>query len=91
MACKACPEGKSTVTPGATHDTSCVGWAAKYLNPSYCNSSSAGIGVSIPSQELTSSAYLIDEGMPATTDVEFNRKAGNVLRDRLQREGVTPR
>jgi capsular polysaccharide transport system ATP-binding protein len=28
--------------------------------------------------------YLIDEGMPATTDVEFNRKAGNVLRDRLR-------
>ena len=24
--------------------------------------------------------YLIDEGMPATTDVEFNRKAGGVLR-----------
>ncbi len=28
--------------------------------------------------------YLIDEGMPATTDVEFNRKAGSILRDRLQ-------
>ena len=28
--------------------------------------------------------YLIDEGMPATTDVEFNRKAGSVLRDRLR-------
>ncbi|MGI9388709.1 MAG: ABC transporter ATP-binding protein [Boseongicola sp.] len=28
--------------------------------------------------------YLIDEGMPATTDAEFNRKAGTVLRDRLQ-------
>ncbi|GHC43705.1 ABC transporter ATP-binding protein [Neogemmobacter tilapiae] len=28
--------------------------------------------------------YLIDEGMPATNDVEFNRKAGNVLRDRLR-------
>lgn len=27
--------------------------------------------------------YLIDEGMPNTTDVEFNRKAGNLLRDRL--------
>jgi capsular polysaccharide transport system ATP-binding protein len=27
--------------------------------------------------------YLIDEGMPATTDVEFNRKAGGVLRERL--------
>ena len=23
--------------------------------------------------------YLIDEGMPATADVEFNRKAGNIL------------
>ncbi len=32
--------------------------------------------------------YLIDEGMPGTTDVEFNRKAGNVLRDRLQRSTV---
>ena len=28
--------------------------------------------------------YLIDEGMPGTTDVEFNRKAGNILRDRLK-------
>lgn len=27
--------------------------------------------------------YLIDEGMPATTDVAFNRKAGTILRDRL--------
>ena len=27
--------------------------------------------------------YLIDEGMPATTDVEFNRKAGTILKDRL--------
>ena len=32
--------------------------------------------------------YLIDEGMPATTDVEFNRKAGGVLRDRLSRATV---
>ncbi len=28
--------------------------------------------------------YLIDEGMPATTDVEFNRKAGDILRERLR-------
>lgn len=28
--------------------------------------------------------YLIDEGMPQTTDVEFNRKAGRVLFERLQ-------
>jgi capsular polysaccharide transport system ATP-binding protein len=28
--------------------------------------------------------YLIDEGMPATTDAEFNRRAGAVLRDRLK-------
>ncbi len=27
--------------------------------------------------------YLIDEGMPATTDVEFNRKAGEILQERL--------
>jgi capsular polysaccharide transport system ATP-binding protein len=31
--------------------------------------------------------YLIDEGMPSTTDVEFNRRAGRILRDRL--EGAT--
>lgn len=31
--------------------------------------------------------YLIDEGMPSSTDVEFNRRAGNVLRERL--EGAT--
>lgn len=28
--------------------------------------------------------YLIDEGMPASTDVDFNRKAGQVLRQRLK-------
>jgi capsular polysaccharide transport system ATP-binding protein len=28
--------------------------------------------------------YLIDEGMPASTDAEFNRKAGTILRQRLQ-------
>ena len=32
--------------------------------------------------------YLIDEGMPSTTDVDFNRKAGGILRDRLQRGTV---
>jgi capsular polysaccharide transport system ATP-binding protein len=28
--------------------------------------------------------YLIDEGMPSTADVEFNRRAGSILRDRLK-------
>ncbi|MGB2203052.1 MAG: ABC transporter ATP-binding protein [Pseudooceanicola atlanticus] len=28
--------------------------------------------------------YLIDEGMPASTDVEFNRKAGDILKERLR-------
>ena len=28
--------------------------------------------------------YLIDEGMPGTTDVEFNRKAGAILEERLR-------
>lgn len=28
--------------------------------------------------------YLIDEGMPQTTDAEFNRKAGDVLKERLE-------
>ncbi|WP_449042541.1 ABC transporter ATP-binding protein [Paracoccus sp. (in: a-proteobacteria)] len=32
--------------------------------------------------------YLIDEGMPSTTDVEFNRKAGSVLYDRLKTSTV---
>ncbi len=32
--------------------------------------------------------YLIDEGMPGTTDVEFNRKAGNILTERLKRSTV---
>lgn len=32
--------------------------------------------------------YLIDEGMPSTTDVEFNRKAGSILRDRLAESTV---
>jgi capsular polysaccharide transport system ATP-binding protein len=28
--------------------------------------------------------YLIDEGMPASTDAEFNRKAGQILHERLK-------
>ncbi len=32
--------------------------------------------------------YLIDEGMPSTTDVAFNRRAGAILRDRLQSRTV---
>lgn len=32
--------------------------------------------------------YLIDEGMPQTTDVAFNRRAGQVLRERLDRGTV---
>ncbi len=32
--------------------------------------------------------YLIDEGMPGTTDVEFNRKAGSILQDRLKSSTV---
>ncbi|MDO5658845.1 MAG: ATP-binding cassette domain-containing protein [Paracoccus sp. (in: a-proteobacteria)] len=32
--------------------------------------------------------YLIDEGMPQNTDAEFNRKAGQVLMERLKRATV---
>lgn len=32
--------------------------------------------------------YLIDEGMATTTDAEFNRKAGSVLRDKLKNATV---
>jgi capsular polysaccharide transport system ATP-binding protein len=32
--------------------------------------------------------YLIDEGMPSSTDVEFNRKAGGILRQRLANSTV---
>jgi capsular polysaccharide transport system ATP-binding protein len=32
--------------------------------------------------------YLIDEGMPQSTDAEFNRKAGSVLHDRLKTSTV---
>lgn len=32
--------------------------------------------------------YLIDEGMPASTDAEFNRRAGETLRERLEKATV---
>ncbi len=32
--------------------------------------------------------YLIDEGMPVTMDAEFNRKAGDILRERLENTTV---
>jgi capsular polysaccharide transport system ATP-binding protein len=32
--------------------------------------------------------YLIDEGMPATTDAAFNKRAGEILRERLKTSTV---
>ena len=32
--------------------------------------------------------YLVDEGMPATTDVAFNRRAGTILKERLDQATV---
>ncbi|MEJ6403813.1 ABC transporter ATP-binding protein [Yoonia sp. 2307UL14-13] len=32
--------------------------------------------------------YLIDEGMPGSTDAEFNRKAGQILRERLEKTTI---
>jgi capsular polysaccharide transport system ATP-binding protein len=32
--------------------------------------------------------YLIDEGMPGATDAEFNRKAGQILRERLEKTTI---
>ncbi len=32
--------------------------------------------------------YLIDEGMPSSTDAEFNRRAGTILRERLENATV---
>ncbi|WP_323037182.1 ABC transporter ATP-binding protein [Pararhodobacter sp.] len=32
--------------------------------------------------------YLVDEGMPATTDVSFNRRAGAILKERLEQATV---
>ena len=32
--------------------------------------------------------YLIDEGMPSSTDADFNRRAGNVLHERLTKSTV---
>jgi len=32
--------------------------------------------------------YLIDEGMPGNTDVEFNRKAGSLLQERLKKTSI---
>lgn len=32
--------------------------------------------------------YLIDEGMPQSTDAEFNRRAGAILQERLERASV---
>jgi ABC-type polysaccharide/polyol phosphate transport system, ATPase component len=32
--------------------------------------------------------YLVDEGMPATTDVKFNKRAGAMLKERLEKSTV---
>jgi len=32
--------------------------------------------------------YLIDEGMPNSTDVEFNKKAGDLLQERIDRTTI---
>ena len=36
----------------------------------------------------TYSIYLIDEGMPNSTDVEFNKKAGDLLQERIDRTTI---
>jgi len=38
--------------------------------------------------EMPVATYSSDEGMPGTTDAEFNRKAGNILHERLSRSTV---
>ncbi|MFT6075641.1 MAG: capsular polysaccharide transport system ATP-binding protein [Yoonia sp.] len=37
---------------------------------------------------LDSDIYLIYEGMPASADVEFNRRACEILRERLEKATV---
>jgi capsular polysaccharide transport system ATP-binding protein len=37
---------------------------------------------------LDADIYLIDEGMPASGDAEFNRRAGEILKERLERATV---
>ncbi len=55
------------------------------------NTYSSGMGARVSFALLLAlefDIYLIDEGMPGSTDAEFNRKAGNVLHERLTKSTV---
>lgn len=55
------------------------------------NTYSSGMGARVSFALLLAlefDIYLIDEGMPSSTDAEFNRKAGNVLHERLTKSTV---
>ena len=55
------------------------------------NTYSSGMGARVSFALLLAlefDIYLIDEGMPSSTDSNFNRKAGNVLHERLTKSTV---
>jgi len=74
--CQICPEGKGTMIAGALYSEACVGWAAKHLNPSFCDSSLLSGSTRSPAQSSSSSsssssAYLRDEGRIKAEDLEI--------------------
>jgi cysteine-rich repeat protein len=68
ISCEICPEGKSTASTGAMDLGQCMGWPAKFLNPSFCETSSSS---SSSSGLNYSSVYLADEGAISAEDLEI--------------------
>jgi hypothetical protein len=67
--CKLCREGSGTVKTGSIHESECIGWATKYLNPSYCGQSNiSAANTFVPSAV---SKYVNDEGILRQQDLEI--------------------
>jgi hypothetical protein len=72
--CMQCPDGKGTLSTGALHQSECVGWAAKFLNPDFCNATHATLY-----SKTAPISYLRDEGALRQQDLEVVRNGSRLV------------
>ena len=72
--CKLCPDGKGTLSTGAMHDSECVGWAEKFLDPGICNSTHKALY-----NQTSSTSYVSDEGALREVDLQVVRNGSGYV------------
>ena len=72
--CMQCPDGKGTLSTGAIHLSDCVGWAEKFLNPDFCNSTHGRLF-----SKTAATSYLRDEGALRQQDLEVVRNGSRLV------------